>query len=1424
MLLTNWLKTISFQFSKRSIIRSGECRKICRRRGMVYRNQISMGEVLEDRTLLTTIVGTTADNTGTSGVNATSLDVIFSDAVTGADVVANYILVRAGGDGLLGTVDDAAITINSVSYSSGSHTATIDFAALPEDLYRLTVLDTILDGSSFALDGDADGTAGGEFVKDFGVSASSINLISPSGFNFDVETVGFGAGQLIEGANGEFDGLNRLQVGGEDYAPSITYDQVIATVQETTSTSSQSLGSSFFTPEGIETLTAAESGVYQISGMFGVHKTNLPGHSYVLYRLLINGTPGESRISTLLPDGVDKVFELNYDDLLELNAGDTVQFQVRLGGGSSVNLQVGNFPAQHRLRMTLLEGIPGLAVQETTSTSSQSLGSSFFTPEGIETLTAAESGVYQISGMFGVHKTNLPGHSYVLYRLLINGTPGESRISTLLPDGVDKVFELNYDDLLELNAGDTVQFQVRLGGGSSVNLQVGNFPAQHRLRMTLLEGIPGLAVQETTSTSSQNLGSSFFTPEGIETLTAAESGVYQISGMFGVHKTNLPGHSYVLYRLLINGTPGESRISTLLPDGVDKVFELNYDDLLELNAGDTVQFQVRLGGGSSVNLQVGNFPAQHRLRMTLLEGIPTEFQSADSERTVVTNTQTMSDLDVHREVTVPNTGGQDFARTIDVFHNSTAAAITETVTIVGNLGSDGETVVFNTSDGDTIIEPTDLWIGTDDADGTGTPAIIHYIHGPQGLIPLTVELVGDNIVWTYDLTVNAGETVRLAHLTILDESRAAAEAAANALVSSTDFTGEAGSFLTGEELSTLQNFQFDPVPDNPPAVVYVDSNFINPVLGQDPDGAGGPATQFGFDAFTTIQAAIAAVTEGGVIHIAAGAYAGDVDATVKSVTLAPGNSTGQVIINGNLTLDSDDTLELEINGTTPGSGFDQFVVNGSVALNDASLNLIDGYDPADGDQFLLVDNDGIDTVAGTFSGLPEGYVFVDFLGVSGQTAYLTYVVSDGNDVLIHVSNLETVSLRVVDIPTVTDANGEAAALPANQDWISEWADYWVEIWVSTEDLLSQGIATISLDLGYQTEFTSATEIVYGPAFSQNQTGAIDDPSGLVQNVSATAVTADLGVNQQLLFARIRFESLADDQVLLDLEGQSIGPHDLGFGLLNSQLSLGSERVNDAPVIDSLGADIWANPYDLNDDDAINFRDLILFVSVYNSVPAESGSDYGWFSDFNQNHRVDFRDLILLASNYGRRKEDHSAINYPDNYPSDWNQLLQVSALPQITTKTSALTQSQADVMLQTVVQGVSPDLSKEEQQRLSDIKVEVVDLEGAALGQAKASTIYIDINAAGYGWFVDQKPLDHSEYHYDSQLSLIALPGGEAEGRVDLWTVIRHELGHLLGYEHTDQGVMEATLEPGIRKLSMWDQETDLFFASLKEETELLSF
>jgi hypothetical protein len=109
--------------------------------------------------------------------------------------------------------------------------------------------------------------------------------------------------------------------------------------------------------------------------------------------------------------------------------------------------------------------------------------------------------------------------------------------------------------------------------------------------------------------------------------------------------------------------------------------------------------------------------------------------------------------------------------------------------------------------------------------------------------------------------------------------------------------------------------------------------------------------------------------------------------------------------------------------------------------------------------------------------------------------------------------------------------------------------------------------------------------------------------------------------------------------------------------------------------------------------------------------------------------------------------------------------------------------------------------------RLHGVTAVVADLPDGYLGAAPlyGNTIYVDVTAAGYGWFVDPTPADDSEFG-------LGAADGTAAGRMDLLTVVMHELGHVLGldskYDGDPSDLMYAYLGTGDRRLpSMADVE-----------------
>jgi hypothetical protein len=120
----------------------------------------------------------------------------------------------------------------------------------------------------------------------------------------------------------------------------------------------------------------------------------------------------------------------------------------------------------------------------------------------------------------------------------------------------------------------------------------------------------------------------------------------------------------------------------------------------------------------------------------------------------------------------------------------------------------------------------------------------------------------------------------------------------------------------------------------------------------------------------------------------------------------------------------------------------------------------------------------------------------------------------------------------------------------------------------------------------------------------------------------------------------------------------------------------------------------------------------------------------------------------------------------------------------------------------------------------SSVQVSIADLPGAMLGLATADTITIDVDAAGYGWFIDPTPLDDSELvNRKSQIA--------NQKPIELLTVVMHELGHTLGLDDDyldpdSDDIMNGWLPTGTRR-SPTAEGLDSLFASESALEEALA-
>ena len=145
--------------------------------------------------------------------------------------------------------------------------------------------------------------------------------------------------------------------------------------------------------------------------------------------------------------------------------------------------------------------------------------------------------------------------------------------------------------------------------------------------------------------------------------------------------------------------------------------------------------------------------------------------------------------------------------------------------------------------------------------------------------------------------------------------------------------------------------------------------------------------------------------------------------------------------------------------------------------------------------------------------------------------------------------------------------------------------------------------------------------------------------------------------------------------------------------------------------------------------------------------------------------------------------------------------LTVGALAAPHDRAATLSDAQLAPIATAAIERLESQLGSQVETAMAGVQIKVANLAPGVLGEALGKTIWIDDNAAGYGWFVDSTPGDDSEFADPlADHDLAARPGTAADEHADLLTTVMHEMGHLLGYAHAADDLMQAVLPLGVRR------------------------
>jgi len=356
-----------------------------------------------------------------------------------------------------------------------------------------------------------------------------------------------------------------------------------------------------------------------------------------------------------------------------------------------------------------------------------------------------------------------------------------------------------------------------------------------------------------------------------------------------------------------------------------------------------------------------------------------------------------------------------------------------------------------------------------------------------------------------------------------------------------------------------------------------------------------------------------------------------------------------------------------------------------------------------------------------------------------------------------------VAMTLSHEPTLVAPGGQVAALPTSEAWIDEWDSFWVEIWAKTDE--ATGVASARVDLQYNAQYFTATQIDHAGTFVQGATGALGQDGAVLGLGGSTSLT-EIGGSGYALVARVKFESLGDNGVDINPDDLVLGPHDLGLRLDNVAVELVGQGAAEAIVWRTPETELWAVPYDVDDNGEIGLGDLSFFAASYGEDAIDADTAFGAALDFDHDGEVALGDLSYLAVNYGCARGGLGEVTFSESFTRQWiGAGLETDGDATVADLLQAAVGSWQEALglprpieIQLVVRDFN-----------SAQLAEAIILEVDATGIPTSGRVLLDDDANGLGWSA-------------------RLEGEPAADQYDLYTVLLHEIGHALGFTSSYEG------------------------------------